>query len=117
MIPDIIGIKVRAGGQTGEVVRYEPLGSGMTDMLIRFDSGRECWHASHDVRRVDGAPLPDRSAVRHAADEAALASLRRIRAAHVRDWRQPWPGCEHGKAIVGQAIDGATADVSKRLAD
>lgn len=41
-----------------------------------------------------------------------IASLRAIRAAHVRDWHKPWPGMEHGKGIIGQCIDLALADLA-----
>lgn len=36
-----------------------------------------------------------------------IASLEAIRARHIRDWHKPWPGCEHGKAIIGMSIDAA----------
>jgi hypothetical protein len=35
-----------------------------------------------------------------------------MRADLVRDWHKPWPGAEHGKALVGMMIDGALADLA-----
>jgi hypothetical protein len=79
----------------------------MTDARLEFDSGRICWVALRECKPLDNAPLPCREDMRKQARAEALASLRQIRADHVRDFDKPWLGAEHGKAIVGQAIDGA----------
>jgi len=113
----MVGRRVKApyDGE-GEVTRWEPLSSGMCDTLIRFDSGREVWHASHTLSPVGTTiPLPSRRDARKEADERALASLRNIRANHVRDLHKPWPGAEFGKGIIGKALDGAIAEVEGRL--
>lgn len=44
---------------------------------------------------------------RRAANAPIIARLEGIRAQLVADWRKPWPGCEFGKAMVGQMINGA----------
>ena len=43
----------------------------------------------------------------------AIYSLRKILRDHVRKMKdgEPWPGCEFGKAIVGNSILGALADL------
>ena len=102
----------------GEAIKWEPLGAGMTDTLVRFDSGYECWFAGRELQPVDGlGPLPSRDDARRAADEKALRDLATIRAGVVGEIRNGvrWPGAEHGKALLGRAVDGALADTRKRL--
>lgn len=104
----MIGRKVTVRGRPGIVARWEPLASGMCDALIDHTDGRSCWYASHELRPIDDlGPLPDRHEVRRVADAQALTQLQTIRARHVAGFARPWPGCEHGKTIIGRAVDGA----------
>ena len=73
----MIGVDVIFRGAQATVTRYEPLGSGMCDTLVRFASGREVWVSSHELRRVDGEPIPARSAVRREADANARRNVPR----------------------------------------
>jgi len=112
----MVGRKVRNWrGEEGEVVRWEPLGSGMCDVLVKGENGEEVWHASHCLRPLDsGRPLPLRREAREEARRRAAASLQTIRAQHVRDfYSERWTGCEHGKALVGQMLDGAIHQMKK----
>jgi hypothetical protein len=114
----MIGRKVHTGyhGTTGTVVQWEPLGAGMTDILVEHDDGSLCWYGSGGCRPIDGrGALPSRQAAREAADHKALIQLQKIREDLISEWHYPWPGAEHGKAIIGKAIDGAIADVKERL--
>ena len=113
----MIGRKVKSGWHKieGEVIRWEPLGAGMCDVLVREPSGREGWYSSSDLAPADGrGPLPSRAVARRAADAAALAQLRAIRAQHVADFGRPWPGSEHGKVLIGRAVDGAIDAIEGR---
>jgi len=67
-------------------------------------SGPECAECHHIAQNM---------AQREALNAPIVASLREIRAVHVREWNQRWPGCEFGKALVGIMIDGAIADLSE----
>ena len=111
----MIGRRVKPfQGDPGEVVKWEPLGAAMCDVLVRAYDGRECWHASHGCRPIaDLGDLPSRRAAQRRADARALTSLKEIRAQHVRDFDKPWPGCEFGKGHFGMMVDGASADLEK----
>jgi hypothetical protein len=99
----------------GEVVEWAPLGACMTDVLVREDDGRMCWYASTSLTPDDGqGPLPSRAAAQKAACAETERSLLAIRDGLVSEWHRPWPGAEFGKAIVGQSIDGALADVRRK---
>jgi hypothetical protein len=79
----MIGRKVKAiawhGGESGTVIKHEPLSHTLTDTLVRHDSGRECWYASRDLLPIDGGePLPDRMEIKRAADLKAAEQLRAI---------------------------------------
>ena len=114
----MIGRRVRPWGnpQWGIVEKWEPLLEGRCDTLIRFEDGTCCWYASDMlIRPEEDPPLPTRLAARVAADRSTLASLRKIREGLVKGFNERWPGAEHGKAILGKAIDGALAKVKKRL--
>jgi hypothetical protein len=88
----------------------------MTDTLVRLEDGREVWFAMSSLRPTDGlGSLPDHATARAVADAETLRSLNVIRAQHIADWRRPWLGCEHGKALLGQALDGAIAEVRERV--
>ena len=109
----MIGRRVKPfQGDPGEIVKWEPLGHGMCDVLVQADDGRVCWHASHGCRPIDDlGDLPSRrEAQEHARDES-LRSLKAIRAQHVRDFNKPWPGCEFGKGHFGMMVDGAIAEL------
>lgn len=113
----MIGRRVKSDWyrMAGVVIRWDPLGASMCDILVREDSGRECWYASHSVEPADGlGALPSRVEARRTADAVALTQLRAIRAQHVRDFHVPWPGLEHGKALLGQSIDGAIRELLER---
>ena len=93
----------------GVIERWEPLGCAATDVLVRdVTSGSLCWYASHSLTPIDRlGSLPSRRDAQDTARREQLASLQAIRAQHVVAWCEPWPGSEHGKAILGRAIDGA----------
>jgi hypothetical protein len=112
----MIGRKAKSlWGETGEVVKWEPLGSGMCDVLLQQDDGKQVWHASSDLRPIDGlGQLPSRKEAQEHAEKTALRQLRAIRAQHVKEFRTtPWPGAEFGKALVGQAIDNAIEELEE----
>ena len=114
----MVGRRVRVEGREGVVAAWEPYGAAMCDARVEFDDGSVCWYSSHSLVRVDGGgPLPSREDACRAADDVALVQLRAIRADLVSEVRghKPWPGCEFGKTLVGRGIDGAIADVEKRL--
>lgn len=113
----MIGRRVKPfQGEPGEIVKWEPLGAAMCDVLVRYDSGREVWHASHACRPIDDqGDLPSRREAQEAARVSSLASLRAIRAQHVRDFHKPWPGCEFGKAHFGQMVDRAIEELERRV--
>ena len=113
---DMVGRRVTAPyGETGEVIRWEPLGAGMCDTLVRQDDGHDVWHGSGSLRPSDGlGPLPRRGEAQERNRLVSLAQLREIRAKHVRDFRAPWPGIEHGKAILGMSIDAAIRDLENQ---
>lgn len=112
----MVGRQVRTlWGETGRVIRWEPLGHAMTDALVRRDDGTECWYSSRDLHPTDGnGPLPSRDDARRQAETTAIVSLRACREQLIAEWHTPWPGCEHGKAIIGMAIDGAIASLKRR---
>lgn len=53
-------------------------------------------------------------AARAARNAPHIAQLLQMRADLIRDWATPWPGVEHGKALVGMMIDGALADLGHK---
>lgn len=112
----MIGRRVKAPWDgEGEVVKWEPLGAAMCDALVRFDGGREVWHASHSLRPIDGlGDLPSRRTAQDVARHRAVASLKVIRAQHIRDFNKPWPGCEFGKAHFGMMVDNAIRDLEDK---
>lgn len=114
----MVGRRVRAPYHKieGVVLRWEPLGAALCDVLVRDDAGRECWIGSGDARPADDrGPLPTRAAAIRAAAERAERDLTQIRADLVTEIRTgaAWPGAEHGKAILGRAVDGALAEVRR----
>jgi hypothetical protein len=115
----MIGRRVSAwrsgiGRAYGTCVKFEPLSAAMCDALIRFDDGYTCWFSSHELQPADGGgPLPDRRAIQEHARCETLTQLRAIRERLVASWHKRWQGCEHGKAIIGRAIDGAISDLEK----
>ena len=114
----MIGRKVKSGWHglvAGEIERWEPLGAAMCDVLVRSPDGALCWYASHALTPIDGmGPLPSRREAQETARLESLASLRAIRAQHVAGFHtERWPGCEFGKAIIGNAIDGAISSLER----
>ncbi len=62
----MIGRKVRGmwSGDEGEVLRWEPLGVGLTDVLVQTSRG-PVWVSSTDLKPTDGlGPLPNRRGLR-----------------------------------------------------
>jgi hypothetical protein len=110
---EMVGRRVKpAFGEYGTVTAWEPLGSGMTDTRVEQDDGKVCWWSSSDLRPVDGkGSLPTRQEAIDKAKREARSSLVAIRSQLVADWNKPWPGAEHGKAIIGKAIDGALEEL------
>jgi hypothetical protein len=114
----MIGRKVHTGyhGTIGTIVQWEPLGAAMTDILVEHEDGSRCWYGSGGCRPIDGkGALPSRQTAREVADRQALAQLQKSREDLIAEWQRPWPGAEFGKAIVGKSIDGAIAELKKRL--
>lgn len=112
----MIGRKVKAiyPPAEGEVIRWEPLNHSMCDALVRDVDGHECWFASHVLKPIDSlGPLPSRRNACKRAEARAITSLEAIRAQHVKDFHVPWRGAEHGKAIVGIALDHALAELKR----
>lgn len=112
----MIGRRVRSiWGKTGIVLQWEPLGAAMCDVLVREDDGREVWHGSSSLKPEDGArPLPSRRVVQEQARLEAVDALESIRASLVQELKSVrWPGCEFGKAILGQAIDNALKEIKR----
>ena len=112
----MIGRRVKSpwhGLVEGKIIKWEPFGAGMTDVLVRdVATGNEAWYASSGLTPIDGAgPLPSRSDVRESRRREMEASLEKIRGQHVKECHKPWPGAEHGKAILGRAIDEALESV------
>jgi hypothetical protein len=86
----------------------------MCDVLIEVD-GHHIAVASSDLRPLEGeSPLPSRREAIAKSNAIALWSLRAIRDQLVSDWNKPWPGAEHGKALVGMSIDGAIAELEEK---
>ena len=113
---EMIGRRVKPTfSDEGEVVRWEPLGSGMCDVLVRHDDGREVWHASHTCKPVDGlGSLPSRQTAIEVARLQSLTQLQSIRDTHVKNFRGSyWAGCDWGRAHFGMMIDAAIADLKK----
>ncbi len=110
----MLGARVRvAGFGDGTIELWEPYGAGHTDTLVVADDGRRCWFASYALTAIDDkGPLVARRDALALRREEMTTSLAAIRARHVAEWRKAWPGAEHGKAIIGRAIDGALADVT-----
>jgi hypothetical protein len=93
---------------SGTIEKWEPLGAGGCDVLVRREDGSLCWYGSSDLQPIDGkGPLPSRHEAQEAARKETLASLQAIQAQHVADFGKPWPGAEFGKSIIGAAINGA----------
>lgn len=112
----MIGRRVTCYDGDGVVTGWEPCGAGMCDARVEFAGGRVVWYASSALKPIDGeGPLPNRQAACASERHVALRQLRKIRANHVRNFGTPWPGCEFGKTILGQAIDGAIAEVVMAL--
>lgn len=113
----MIGRRVKPfQGEPGEVIRWEPLGSAMCDALVRYDSGREVWHASHSCKPIDGLGPPDsREELQSTNEKWSLLMLKEIRRQHVANFGQPWPGMEFGKTIFGNMVDGAIKDLEAKV--
>lgn len=108
------GRKVVVHGRLGIVTQWEPHSSGVCDALVTFEDGYACWFASYALQPNDNlGPLPSRKTAWEIARAVTERQLKEIRAQHVRDFYKPWPGCEHGKAILGRAIDAAIKAVTK----
>lgn len=99
----------------GKVEKYEPLGSSMCDIFVNG-----CWYASSDFHFINGDRLPCRREVQRKNDGQALASLEKIQKGF-SEWFQRegkysgWEGMRFGIAHVGNAIEGARLDVSRKL--
>lgn len=100
----------------GVVVKWEPLGTSMTDALVRYDDGTEMWVTSSTLRPEGGTVLPTRAQAIRAADEKALADLKAARERLIAEFGEKWQGAEFGKAQVGTSLNQAIAEVEARLA-
>lgn len=115
----MIGRRVhhRYSGIRGVVVAWEPLGAGMTDTMVRGDDGRECWVDGDGLSPDDGmGGLPSRAAIRKSAAIETHQSLIAIRDRWTKE-REPWPGAEFGKVIVGRALEAAIAKAEREIED
>lgn len=116
----MVGRDVIASGQKAVIQRWEPYGSQMCDALVRFEDGSECWYASHDLRPdperpFAGIPLASRLEACRENDRRMKAQLEAIQVRHRKELAHPWPGCEFGKAHIGNAIALALDDVDSRI--
>jgi hypothetical protein len=113
----MIGRKVRSlqmFNDPGVVIKWEPIGAHMCDAFVRHESGKEIWHGSTDLRPIDDlGPLPSRREAQSKNREETLGDLKVIRDNFIRDFNKPWPGCEHGKVTIGNALNEAIERVSK----
>lgn len=55
--------------------------------------------------------IAEAKARRAAANAPIIASLRAIRAQHIKDWHRPWPGMEFGKGMFGMMLDSAIKEL------
>lgn len=113
----MIGRRVKSvWGETGTVIKWEPLSYGMCDTLIRQDNGKEIWFSSTDLRPIDNLGLlPSRSTKREVERHRAIASLKSIKEKFINeDWNKPWPGCEFAKAIIGNTINNAIKELERK---
>ena len=104
-------------GEVAEVIKFDPLGSAMTDKLLRFSDGFECW-VGGELEPADGREsLPSRRDIRRQADQETLAYLQSTyrNTRNTREFREIWPGCEFAKTIVGNSLLQAIAEVERRL--
>jgi len=102
----MIGREITIGGRRGRVTAWEPCSASLCDTRVEFPDGSVCWFGSSNLRPLESDPsLPSR----HEATLEAIRSLEAIRDKLIAEWGRPWPGVDHGKAIVGRSIDGALA--------
>jgi hypothetical protein len=129
--PTLEGRKVRFRGAVGTVIKWEPLTRAMTDALVRLDhpsgygrtakrpSDGDVWVSSHELTPADGlGPLPSKREAVERARAEKRESLLAIRSGLVREiqQREPWPGCEFGKVLLGRGIDAAIEETSRKTA-
>jgi hypothetical protein len=76
----MVGRKVRDWtGKVGTVMEWKPLGSGMTDTLVKLQDGTKCWFRSSSLKPTDGfGPLPSRREARKEADRVHKQQLKGI---------------------------------------
>jgi hypothetical protein len=55
----------------------------------------------------------ERKAARLAANKPIIEQLHKIKNSLISEWRESWPGVEHGKGILGQAINRAIEELDK----
>ena len=90
------------------MIQWKPLSSGMCDTLVENEEGQRCWHSSRSLQPTDDlGPLPSRSEALEEARKERLRQLRTIREDLVQNFHERWFGLEHGKALVGRALDNA----------
>lgn len=109
----MIGRKVQSKWQRiqGVVIKWEPLGAALCDVLVQRDEGGPIWVASSELEPMDDlGPLPLREEARKQNNHCMLAYLRNIRGRLVNELKNPWPGNEFGKSIIGKALDNAIGD-------
>lgn len=104
----------------GTIIKWEPLGGAMCDVLVQHDDGYECWYGSSSLRPVDGlGDLPSRREAQEENDFRMRDQLQSILDKFVQEEMQPhskrWPGAEFGKYVVGQAITRALEEVEARI--
>lgn len=110
----MIGRKVQSKWQRiqGVVIKWEPLGAALCDVLVQRDEGGPIWVASSELEPMDNlGPLPLREEVRKLNDDVTLYRLREIRDGLAKEYA-PWPGAEFGKVILGRALNEAIKEIS-----
>ena len=110
----MIGRKVQSKWQRiqGGVIKWEPLGAALCDVLVQRDEGGPIWVASSELEPMDDLGLlPLREEVRKLNDDVTLYRLREIRDSLAKE-HEPWPGAEFGKVILGRALNKAIKEIS-----
>lgn len=109
----VAGREALLSGERVTIETWEPFGAGMCDVRVRFESGRILWTTLYTLQPTSGEPFPQRREICKMRNEESIAQNEKIRADLVEEIRsgRRWPGAEHGKAILGRAIDGALRDL------
>lgn len=117
IMKSLVGTKVKvsyAPSRIGEVIKYEPLSPAMTDCLLRFQDGKECWYASSDLLDLENNRLPSRQAIIALAEKESLEQLKQIKKGLIQEWNRPWHGMEFCKALFGKNLNSAIKEIESK---